>query len=169
MTHFGQRGACSMGCRRYHPSHQRASAEPCSLGVRRAAILLAASSMSRGMDCIFCRPQRPILAETKLSLAVLDGFPVSKGHTLVIPKRHVALLWEMTTEEYADAFALVRQVKDILQEQFNPQGFNVGVNCAEAAGQTVFHAHIHLIPRYTGDVPNPRGGVRNIIPGKGNY
>jgi len=121
------------------------------------------------MDCIFCRPQRPILAETKLSLAVLDGFPVSKGHTLVIPKRHVALLWEMTTEEYADAFALVRQVKDILQEQFNPQGFNVGVNCAEAAGQTVFHAHIHLIPRYTGDVPNPRGGVRNVIPGKGNY
>src|SRR5262249_29503896 len=114
MTHFGQRGACSMGCRRYHPSHQRASAEPCSLGVRRAAILLAASSMSRGMDCIFCRPQRTILAETKLSLAVLDGFPVSKGHTLVIPKRHVALLWEMTTEEYADAFALVRQVKDIL-------------------------------------------------------
>ena len=121
------------------------------------------------MDCIFCRPQRPILAETKLSLAILDGFPVSKGHTLVIPKRHVASPWEMTTEEYTDAFALVRQVKDILQEQFSPQGFNVGVNCAEAAGQTVFHAHIHLIPRYTGDVPNPRGGVRNIIPGKGNY
>src|SRR5262245_37223919 len=82
MTHFGQRGACSMGCRRYHPSHQRASEEPCSLGVRRAAILLAASSMSRGMNCIFCRPQRAILAETKLSLAVLDGFPVSKGQSL---------------------------------------------------------------------------------------
>jgi diadenosine tetraphosphate (Ap4A) HIT family hydrolase len=121
------------------------------------------------MDCIFCHLNRSILAETKLSLAFLDGFPVSKGHTLVIPKRHVVSLWEMTTEEYTDAFALVRQVKDLLQEQFNPQGFNVGVNCGQPAGQTVFHAHIHLIPRYTGDVPNPRGGVRNIIPGKGNY
>jgi len=122
-----------------------------------------------GMDCIFCRLNRSILAETKLSLACLDSFPVSKGHTLVIPKRHVVSLWEMTTEEYTDAFALVRQVKDVLQEQFHPQGFNVGVNCGQAAGQTVFHAHIHLIPRYTGDVPNPRGGVRNVIPGKGNY
>ena len=122
-----------------------------------------------GMDCIFCRLNRSILAETKLSLACLDSFPVSKGHTLVIPKRHVVSLWEMTTEEYTDAFALVRQVKDLLQEQFHPQGFNVGVNCGQAAGQTVFHAHIHLIPRYTGDVSNPRGGVRNIIPGKGNY
>jgi len=122
-----------------------------------------------GMDCIFCRPNRSILAETKLSLAFPDNFPVSKGHTLVIPKRHVVSLWEMTTEEYTDAFALVRQVMDVLQEQFQPQGFNVGVNCGHAAGQSVFHAHIHLIPRYTGDVPNPRGGVRNIIPGKGNY
>ena len=122
-----------------------------------------------GMDCIFCRLNRSTLAETKLSFACLDSFPVSKGHTLVIPKRHVVSLWEMTTEEYTDAFALVRQVKDVLQEQFHPQGFNVGVNCGQAAGQTVFHAHIHLIPRYTGDVPNPRGGVRNIIPGKGNY
>ena len=121
------------------------------------------------MDCIFCRLNRSILAETKLSLACLDSFPVSKGHALVIPKRHVVSLWEMTTEEYTDAFALVRQVKDVLQEQFNPQGFNIGVNCGHAAGQSVFHAHIHLIPRYTGDVSNPRGGVRNIIPGKGNY
>jgi ATP adenylyltransferase len=123
----------------------------------------------RLVDCIFCQPDRAILAETKLSLAFLDGFPVSKGHALVVPKRHLASLWEMTTEEYTDAFALMRQVKDVLQEQFNPQGFNIGVNCGHAAGQTVFHAHIHLIPRYTGDVPNPRGGVRNIIPGKGNY
>jgi diadenosine tetraphosphate (Ap4A) HIT family hydrolase len=121
------------------------------------------------MNCIFCHLDRPILAETSLSFAFLDSFPVSKGHTLIIPKRHVVSLWEMTTEEYTDAFALVRQVKDVLQEQFHPQGFNVGVNCGQAAGQTVFHAHIHLIPRYTGDVPNPRGGVRNIIPGKGNY
>jgi diadenosine tetraphosphate (Ap4A) HIT family hydrolase len=75
----------------------------------------------------------------------------------------------MTTEEYADAFDLIRRVKDVLQERFKPQGFNVGVNCGEVAGQTVLHAHIHLIPRYIGDVPSPRGGVRNIIPDKGNY
>jgi diadenosine tetraphosphate (Ap4A) HIT family hydrolase len=75
----------------------------------------------------------------------------------------------MTAEEYTDAFDLVRQVKDVLQKKFDPQGFNIGVNCGEVAGQSVFHAHIHVIPRYAGDVPNPRGGVRNIIPGRGNY
>jgi len=121
------------------------------------------------MDCIFCRHDHAILAQTKLSFAFLDSFPVSDGHALVIPKRHVVSIWEMTTDEYIDAFDLVRQVKDILQRKFEPQGFNIGVNCGEAAGQSVFHAHIHIIPRYTGDVPNPRGGVRNIIPGKGNY
>jgi diadenosine tetraphosphate (Ap4A) HIT family hydrolase len=126
-------------------------------------------SVPEGMSCIFCDLDRSILAETKLSFAVLDSFPVSDGHTLVIPKRHVASIWEMTTEEYTDTFKLVGKVKDILQQHFGPQGFNVGVNCGKAAGQTVFHAHIHLIPRYTGDVPNPRGGVRNIIPSIGDY
>jgi diadenosine tetraphosphate (Ap4A) HIT family hydrolase len=121
------------------------------------------------MDCIFCQPDRSVLAQTKLSLAFLDGFPVSRGHTLVVPKRHVASIWEMTTEEYIDAFGLVRQVKDVLEKNFEPQGFNVGANCGDAAGQSVSHAHIHIIPRYLGDVPNPRGGIRNIIPGKGNY
>ncbi len=121
------------------------------------------------MDCIFCQSDRSIVAQSKLSFAVLDGFPVSKGHTLVIPKRHVATIWELTAEEYVDAFYLVRQVKDVIQKEFNPQGINIGVNCGEAAGQTVFHAHIHIIPRYSGDVHNPRGGVRNIIPGKGDY
>ena len=109
------------------------------------------------------------MAQTKLSFAFPDSFPVSKGHALVIPRRHVASIWEMTKEEYGDAFDLVRQVKDILQEKFEPQGFNIGVNCGVVAGQSVFHAHIHVIPRYAGDVPNPRGGVRNIIPGRGNY
>lgn len=112
---------------------------------------------------------RPILAQAKLSFAFLDSFPVSNGHALVMPKRHVESIWKMTTEEYMDASNLVRQVKDILQKQFDPQGFNIGVNCGEAAGQTVFHAHIHVIPRYAGDVSSPRGGIRNIIPGKGSY
>jgi diadenosine tetraphosphate (Ap4A) HIT family hydrolase len=121
------------------------------------------------MDCIFCKLNRTLLAQSDLSCAALDGFPVSDGHALVIPKRHVATIWELTEAEYSDAFHLVRNVKDLLQGTFNPQGFNIGVNCGEAAGQTVFHAHIHIIPRYAGDVPTPRGGVRNIIPGKGNY
>ena len=119
--------------------------------------------------CIFCHVKGPVLAESELSIAVLDSFPVSKGHALIVPRRHAVTIWEMTAEEYADAFMLVRQVKDVLQKKFKPQGFNVGVNCGEAAGQSVFHAHIHVIPRYTGDVPMPRGGVRNLMPGKGSY
>ncbi len=110
-----------------------------------------------------------MLAQTELSSTFLDSFPVSKGHALVVPKRHVAMIWDLTTEEYTDVFDLVRQTKEILQHKYEPQGFNVGVNCGEAAGQSIFHAHIHVIPRYLGDVPYPRGGVRNIIPGKGNY
>jgi hypothetical protein len=87
------------------------------------------------MNGVFCQHDRSILAQTKLSSAFLDGFPVSKGHALVISKRHVASIWEMTTEEYTDAFDLVRQVKDVLQKKFEPQGFNIGVNCGAAAGQ----------------------------------
>jgi len=123
----------------------------------------------RNMNCPFCQANHSILAETKLSFACLDNFPVSKGHALVIPKRHVTTIWELREDEYADVFDLVKQVKDLIQNKFDPQGINVGVNCGEAAGQTIFHAHIHIIPRYAGDVPNPRGGVRNIIPGKGDY
>ena len=121
------------------------------------------------IGCIFCQVHHTVLAESKLSVALVDSFPVSKGHALVVPRRHVVTIWEMTAEEYADAFNLVREVKDVLQQKFEPQGFNVGVNCGEAAGQSVFHAHIHVIPRYTGDVPSPKGGVRNLMPGKGSY
>jgi diadenosine tetraphosphate (Ap4A) HIT family hydrolase len=121
------------------------------------------------MNCPFCERNHSILTETKLSFAIFDNFPVSRGHTLVIHKRHVATVWELTGDEYTDIFDLVTQVKDIIQNEFSLQGLNIGINCGEAAGQTVFHAHIHVIPRYTGDVPNPCGGVRNIIPGKGDY
>jgi diadenosine tetraphosphate (Ap4A) HIT family hydrolase len=87
----------------------------------------------------------------------------------VVPKRHVSTIWELSDEEYVDLFNLVWKVKDLIQNQFEPQGINVGANCGQAAGQTVFHAYIHVIPRYSGDAPNPRGGIRNIIPGKGTY
>jgi diadenosine tetraphosphate (Ap4A) HIT family hydrolase len=121
------------------------------------------------MDCIFCQLDRAVVAETNLSRAFFDGFPVSTGHSLVIPKRHVPTIWELSAEEYVDLFKLVREVKDLIQHQFEPQGMNVGANFGQAAGQTVYHAHIHIIPRYLGDVPNPRGGIRNMIPGKGHY
>jgi ATP adenylyltransferase len=119
--------------------------------------------------CIFCRLDRKVLAESSLSVSFFDGFPVSEGHSLIVPRRHVASIWDMTSDEYHDAFELVRTVQGILSKRFSPQGFNVGVNNGAAGGQSVWHAHIHIIPRYRGDVPDPRGGIRNVIPGKGNY
>ena len=116
------------------------------------------------VECIFCRIDRPIIAESEHALAIFDNFPVSKGHALVVSRRHVVSIWDMTEAEYADSFSLVRKLKEHLQTQFSPQGFNVGVNCGATAGQSVWHAHIHVIPRYLGDVPNPSGGVRNIMP-----
>lgn len=119
--------------------------------------------------CIFCSPDREILAESTHGLAFLDAFPVSPGHALVVPRRHVATIFELTENEYAECFLLVLKVKDLLVARHTPDGFNVGVNCGEAGGQSVWHAHIHVIPRYTGDTPHPRGGVRNVIPRKADY
>ena len=109
------------------------------------------------------------IIENKYAFAIYDSYPVTKGHSLVIPKRQIKEIFELNKEEYESCFELVRKVKDLLITKFKPEGFNIGVNCGEVAGQTIFHAHIHVIPRYKGDVPNPRGGVRNIIPGKGDY
>ncbi|MDX1376151.1 MAG: HIT family protein [Burkholderiales bacterium] len=120
-------------------------------------------------ECIFCRPQREILAENAHAIAVFDSFPVSPGHSLILPRRHVATVWELDETEYAACYALVRVLKPVLEARFRPDGFNVGVNCGEAAGQSVWHAHIHVIPRFTGDTPNPKGGVRHVIPLKGGY
>ena len=120
-------------------------------------------------DCIFCNPEREIIAESPLSLAFADAFPVSPGHSLVVPRRHVLTIFELDDKEYADCFLLARLVQAILAERLKPDGFNMGVNCLEAGGQSVWHAHIHVIPRYTGDTPHPRGGVRNVIPRKADY
>ena len=109
------------------------------------------------------------IIENKYAFAIYDSYPATKGHSLVIPKRQIKEIFELNKEEYESCFELVRKVKDLLITKFKPEGFNIGVNCGEVAGQTIFHAHIHVIPRYKGDVPNPRGGVRNIIPGKGDY
>ena len=123
-----------------------------------------------GKPCIFCHTGgEKLVAENALAQAVLDTYPVSAGHTLIVPRRHARTIWELTDEEYAACFALVREAQAIIAGRHRPDGFNVGVNCEEAGGQSVWHAHIHLIPRYQGDVPDPRGGVRNVIPHKAHY
>ena len=101
--------------------------------------------------------------------AVLDGFPISEGHTLVIPKRHVELLFDLPEDDLAKVWALVAKVRQVLKKKYKPDGFNIGVNEGRAAGQTVSHAHVHIIPRRAGDVPDPRGGIRWVIPGKAKY
>jgi len=102
-------------------------------------------------------------------MAILDLYPVSTGHSLVIPKIHIISVFDLPNPVYVACFNLVLELQSILQTKYQPDGFNVGINCGIPAGQTVMHAHIHVMPRYRGDMQNPRGGVRHIIPGKGNY
>jgi ATP adenylyltransferase len=122
-------------------------------------------------NCLFCAiPTERIIAENALAYAIRDGFPVTDLHTLVIPKRHAEDFFALTEDEILACNQLILEVRQtILNQDHSVQGFNVGMNAGEVAGQTVFHSHIHLIPRRKGDVPNPRGGVRHTIPGKGHY
>lgn len=122
-------------------------------------------------DCPFCTlsPTVELISETATAVAFLDIFPVSNGHTLIIPKRHVADYFELTIHEQRAMWLLVNRCKTIIQKRFQPDGFNVGINVGETAGQSIFHVHIHLIPRYNGDMENPRGGVRGVIPEKRGY
>jgi diadenosine tetraphosphate (Ap4A) HIT family hydrolase len=111
------------------------------------------------------------IASNELAFAIKDGFPVSPGHSLVVTKRIVATWFDASPEEQAAVMSLVNQVQTILNRELNPvpDGFNVGFNAGAAAGQTVPHLHVHVIPRYHGDMDDPRGGVRHVIPAKGNY
>ncbi len=120
-------------------------------------------------SCPFCNLERKEIIESKLSFAIYDGFPVNEGHALIIPKRHTANYFDLSLEEQTDCIELLNRVELIVKEKYNPDGFNVGININEAAGQTVPHVHIHLIPRYNGDVEEPRGGVRGVIPSRRNY
>ena len=123
------------------------------------------------MRCIFCElPQDRIIDQTDLSKVFRDAFPVTKLHTLVIPKRHVADYFELTKEEQADIQILIQKHHELIKvEDMSVTGFNMGINIGASAGQTVFHAHIHLIPRRDGDVIDPRGGVRGVIPSEQRY
>ena len=122
-------------------------------------------------NCPFCKveSERVIIASSRLSVAFFDGFPVSPGHALIIPKRHVSSFFDLSQEERQDLLNLADSVKRVVEERYHPDGYNIGINVGEAAGQSIFHVHMHLIPRYQGDVPNPRGGVRGVIPSKQNY
>lgn len=122
-------------------------------------------------QCIFCHPEpKRILAESELAYVFKDNYPVTESHVLVIPKRHAPSLFELYAPEINACIRLIGQFKNTIEAaDKRVQGFNVGVNVGEASGQTILHCHWHLIPRRFGDVHNPRGGIRNTIPGKGDY
>ena len=121
-------------------------------------------------ECPFCMlPPERIIDSNEFGLVIRDGFPISPGHTLIIPKRHVGSFFEITKVERDALLKLLDKAKETIDEEFHPDGFNIGINDGPSAGQTVPHLHMHLIPRYTNDQADPRGGVRWIIPGKAKY
>jgi len=128
--------------------------------------------MDYNHPCFFCQPENQknkLITENNFCVARFDEFPVSKGHVLIIPKKHINSFFDLTQDEVVKIYSLMSEAKSIIQKEYNPDGYNIGVNDGVAAGRTIHHLHIHIIPRYTGDVENPRGGVRYIIPGKGFY
>jgi len=122
-------------------------------------------------DCPFCNPDadRELIVESATAYAMYDKYPVSAGHALIIPKRHCTDYFDLSFREQAACIFMLNTVQEIISAKFKPDGFNVGINVSEAAGQTVPHVHIHLIPRYNGDVEEPRGGVRGVIIEKQKY
>ena len=122
-------------------------------------------------NCPFCHlaPAVEVVCESDICVAFYDGFPVSPGHALIIPKRHVASYFDLTNQEREAMTQMMLDVKQKLDERFHPDGYNIGINVGEDAGQSIFHCHMHLIPRYKGDVANPKGGVRGVIPSKQKY
>ncbi len=120
--------------------------------------------------CPFCNvaPDR-IVAENGLAVAVRDNYPVSDGHTLVLPREHKAALFDLPAQTQAAIWQLVGEVRHQLNLELTATGFNIGLNDGLPAGQTVMHVHVHVIPRYKDDVPDPRGGIRWVIPDKAKY
>jgi len=126
--------------------------------------------MSPPSTCPFCNvPSGRTVDEDDLTFTIIDGYPVSPGHSLVIPKRHVASAFDLSSEEWSAIQQALARGKARLDAEHQPDGYNIGINVGEVAGQTVMHVHVHLIPRYGGDVEDPRGGIRHVIPGKGYY
>jgi diadenosine tetraphosphate (Ap4A) HIT family hydrolase len=124
--------------------------------------------------CPFCEIEKRIdesriIYQDSTWIAILDNYPVSEGHTLLIPKRHCKSYFDLNFIELESVGVTIGIVKRILDTKYKPDGYNIGINCGEAAGQTVMHCHIHIIPRYNGDCDNPRGGVRGVIPSRMDY
>ena len=120
--------------------------------------------------CPFCAmPADRVLEANGTAFVVLDAYPVAPGHSLVISRRHVADIFDLTATEIGDILQLVRSTQQRVERALHPTGYNVGVNVGKDAGQTVMHAHVHVIPRYPGDSEDPTGGVRAVIPGKARY
>lgn len=118
--------------------------------------------------CPFCTLEGAVLTSA-LAYARFDKYPVTPGHLLILPRRHVADWFETTPQERTAIWSLADEARELLRGGYAPDGFNLGVNVGESAGQTIFHAHLHVIPRYRGDVPDPRGGIRAVIPEKQQY
>ena len=126
--------------------------------------------MTTPKPCVFCSlPQSSLIDQNDLAMAVSDMSPVNPGHTLVIPKRHVSSYFELTDTEVIAMMKLLRRAKQVLDSEFAPNDYNIGINDGPAAGQTVPHVHIHVMPRFYGDVDDVRGGVRNVIPERAVY
>lgn len=122
------------------------------------------------MTCPFCNiDEQKILVKEEGFTAFFDGFPVSPGHLLIVPDRHVDNYFFLNDKEKDILWKAVDRCKLLLDEKYHPDGYNIGINIGKDAGQSIPHVHIHLIPRYNGDVANPRGGVRGVIPAKQNY
>lgn len=129
------------------------------------------TDISKTSDCSFCNPgsKSEFITESAMVYSILDRFPVTNGHALVIPKKHIPNYFDLSVNRQQSIWIVVNRVKEILEERYKPEGFNVGFNVNEPAGQSIFHTHIHVIPRYSGDMDNPKGGVRHVIPEKGKY
>ena len=120
--------------------------------------------------CPFCHlPVERIVDSNDAGVVIRDAYPISHGHTLIIPKRHIMSFFDVTEDERQHIMLLLQRAKAALDQEFHPAAYNIGINDGAAAGQTVPHLHIHLIPRYAGDRSDPRGGVRWIIPEKADY
>lgn len=123
--------------------------------------------------CFFCdiqkKKDKKLIAENKYFFSRYDDFPLNNGHCEIIVKSHIPSFFDLTEEEFSYFFKLLNKTKLIIDRKFRPDGYNIGVNEGKAAGRTQDHLHVHLIPRYFGDVKNPQGGIRNIIPKRADY
>ena len=125
--------------------------------------------MSENESVFLAIPQEEYLLESKHFFVIKDGFPVSPGHCLIVSREKRGDFFELDEVERHELIDLIETVRDIIKNDYSPDGYNIGMNCGTHAGQTVMHFHCHVIPRYVGDMPNPEGGVRHCVAGKGSY